>query len=137
MLCTVVLSFGQILKVPAFATENFKEKYPKATHVEWKSNLSSHTADFDLNGVKHHAKFSNKGEWVSTEHEVANADLPSAVKDGLGKSKYAEWTPGKFTAIELPGSQMQYRVQVSKSDIQKKNLLFSSDGRLLKDNITL
>ena len=28
-------------------------------------------------------------------------------------------------------------IQVAKSDIQKKNLLFGSDGRLLKDNITL
>jgi hypothetical protein len=36
-----------------------------------------------------------------------------------------------------PGNITQYGIQVSKSDLQKKNLLFSSDGQLLKDNSTL
>jgi hypothetical protein len=39
--------------------------------------------------------------------------------------------------IALPGDKVQYRIEVGKSDLQKKNLLFNSEGRLLKDKITL
>jgi hypothetical protein len=43
----------------------------------------------------------------------------------------------KYTSfIELPDEVTQYRILVAKNDIQKKNLLFNSDGKLLRENIT-
>jgi hypothetical protein len=61
------------------------------------------------------------------------------VKDGLSKSKYAgaEWEIRDVTVKYLPGNVTQYQIQVAKNDVQKKNLLFSNDGQLLKDNNTL
>ena len=128
---------AQVRKIPAAVTDAFKAKYPNASGVEWKDKLSGFVAAFDNNGGHYDARFSNKGAWENTEQSIAESDLPTAVKDGHAKSKYAEWTIEKSTKIDLPGEKVQYRVQVKKSDLQKKNLLFSSEGRLLKDNITL
>lgn len=143
LLCLSVLTVGtqylqaQVRKIPATATDNFKAKYPHASKVEWKDRLTSFTADFEMNNAKYEAKFSNKGEWVSTETKIEKEAVPSTVMDGYGKSKYADWNIKTIYKIDLPGDTTQYRIQVAKSDIQKKNLLFNSTGRLLKDGATL
>ena len=130
-------SQAQIRKIPAVVTESFKSKYPNASNVEWKDKLTGFVAHFDQGSAKFEAKFSNKGEWQQTEHATTEADLPAAIKDGLAKSKYADWKATEFYTRDLPGNKTQYRISVEKSDLQKKNLLFSSEGQLLKDSMTL
>ena len=130
-------SKAQLRKVPAEVTDALKSKYPEASAVAWKDKITAFSADFELNGEKYEARFSSKGEWQYTENEIAENDLPAEVKDGLSKSKYADWQLRGVYNIDLPDNKLQYRIQVSKSDLQKKNLLFSSEGQLLKDNITL
>lgn len=129
--------FAQIRKVPAAVTEAFKQKYPEAANVEWKDKMTSFVASFDWKDSKYEARFTSKGEWKDTEQEIGSGGLPDAVKDGFAKSKYADWEIGTAYRIELPKDVVQYRVHAVKSDIQKKNLLFNSEGKLLKDNITL
>lgn len=128
---------AQVRKIPAAVTEAFKDKYPNASNVEWKDKLTSFQATFDLDNEKYEAKFNKKGEWQNTENEIEDNDLPQAVSDGRSKSKYADWEIDHMYKIELPNDKVQYRIEVSKSDLQKKNLLFNSEGRLLKDKITL
>lgn len=130
--------FAQIRKVPAAVTEAFKAKYPSASNVEWKDKVTVFMATYELDGKKHEARFTNKGEWKNTETEVGETGLPAAVKDGFAKSKYdSDWDINNGYKIESPGDVTEYRVFIKKSDIQKKNLLFSKEGKLLKDNITL
>ena len=129
---------AQVRKVPATVTEAFRTKYPMALNVEWRDRLSGFTATFDLDNVHYESKFNNKGIWQSTENKVEEKDLVEPVKDGFQKSKYAaEWTIDEIYKIQIPGEKIQYRLQIEKNDIQKKNLLFSSEGRLISDKITL
>ena len=129
--------FAQFRKIPAEVTEALKSKYPDANNVSWKDKISVFVASFNMDNEKYEARFDEKGEWKSTTKEISKDALPKEVKDGWEKSKYADWDLNVVYSIELPDDVMQYRLQVSKSDIQKKNLLFNSDGKLLKDNITL
>lgn len=129
--------FAQLRKVPAAVTEAFKKKYPNAQDVEWKDKMTVFVAGFKEGETEYEARFSNKGEWKSTESEIGVTDVPGEVKDGFSKSKYAEWELDEAYKIQVPGDKVEYRLHIRKSDLQKKNLLFSSDGRLLKDNITL
>jgi len=128
---------AQIRSIPAVTTEAFKAKYPNATNVSWKDNMFAVTAAFEQGGTRYKATYNNKGEWQKTQHSIKQSDLPAAVTDGLKKSKYADWKMGDVTLLELPGDKTQYVVNVVKSDLNKKNLLFSSEGQLLKDSITL
>jgi len=128
---------AQFGSVPGVVTDSFKIKYPNAKTVSWRDNISSFQATFKLDSITYVAKYSKKGEWQNTENKIQASAIPAAVKDGLSKSKYADWRVGTVTARQLPGNKTIYIIFVSKSDINRKNLTFASDGQLLKDNVTL
>ena len=134
---TTTNTFAQIRKIPAEVTNAFQEKYPNAKSVEWRDKLSSFTASFQLDSTTYIAQFSNKGEWENTEEAIDATELPGQVKAGFDKSRYTDWTMGQVTKIELPGDEIQYKIEVAKGDIKKRNLYFNSEGRMLKDKITL
>lgn len=128
---------AQLRKIPASVTKSFKEKYPQAENVEWKDKLTQFAALFESNDVKYDARFDSKGHWIQTEFTIGENELPPSVKDGMEKSKYADWKWEELYKVELPEDSVQYRILAGKSDLQKRNLLFNSAGRLLKDKITL
>jgi hypothetical protein len=131
-------ALAQIRKIPAEVTEAFKEKYPGASQVEWKDKLTNFVAVFQEDGIQYEARFNKKGEWKDTESAIDTDELPEAVNEGYNKSKYAdEWKIEAAYKIVLPNEKVNYRVLARKSDLQKKNILFNSEGRLLKDNMTL
>ena len=129
---------AQFGTIPSSVTEAFKTRYPAATNVEWQSKLSSYTVVFLLDSNKHEARYNKKGIWQETESEVALEELPAEVKDGFDKSKYAtgEWEMEAIHKVEMPDDKTHYRIEVAKSDLQKRNLFFNSKGRLLRDKVT-
>src|SRR5688572_13083254 len=130
-------AFAQIRKIPAEVTNAFQEKYPNATSVEWRDKLSSFTASFQLDSISYIAQFTSKGEWENTEEAIDQSELPEAVTSGFDKSKYTEWNIGQVTKIEMPDDEVQYKIEVTKGDIKKRNLYFNSEGRMMKDKLTL
>src|SRR5688500_5999836 len=130
-------AFAQIRKIPAEVTNAFQEKYPNATSVEWRYKLSSFTATFQLDGTSYIPQFNGTGEWDNTEEAIDQNKLTEAVTNGIDKSKYAEWNIGHVTRIEMPNDEVQYKIEVSKGDIKKRNLYYNSEGRMLKDKLTL
>ncbi|HEY4150501.1 MAG TPA: PepSY-like domain-containing protein [Chitinophagaceae bacterium] len=128
---------AQLRSIPAVVTDSFKVQYPNAANVEWKDKITAFMASFNLNKVKYQARYTTKGAWIQSEHPIALADLPAAVADGLKKSKYADWKVTAYYQLQLPGDKIQYHISVEKSDLNKKNLLFSNEGQLLKDSMTL
>jgi hypothetical protein len=128
---------AQFRQIPGVVTDSFKVKYPDAKAVSWKDNVSSFQATFTLNNEKYQARYNSKGEWQQAEKKIKQEDLPAAVKDGLSKSKYADWKVGTVTQRYLPGDKVEYTIFVSKSDITRRNLTFNSTGQLLKDAITI
>ncbi|HUQ65283.1 MAG TPA: PepSY-like domain-containing protein [Flavitalea sp.] len=130
-------SSAQLRKIPAEVTNAFQEKYPEAKSVEWRDKLSSFTASFQLDSTTYLAQFSNKGEWENTEEAIDESELPEEVKNGFGKSRYTDWNMGRVTKIQLPNDELQYRLEVAKGDIKKRNLFFNEEGRMLKDKLTL
>lgn len=132
-----VIADAQIRKIPAEVTGAFAQRYPHAEKVEWKDKLQYFEASFELNGSQISADFSSKGEWQGSERTMNFDDLPSEVKDGFSKSKYTDWSKKTVAEVQELGKPLQYKISVSKNDLQKKNLFFDANGKLLKDNITL
>lgn len=130
---------AQFRSLPGVVTDSFKVRYPAAKDVSWSDKISAFQATFTLGTDHLIARYSKDGQWQGASKEIAKDALPPAVKDGLSKSKYAgaEWEIRAVTVKYLPGNVTQYQVLVAKNDIQKKNLLFSADGRLLEDRNTL
>jgi hypothetical protein len=42
---------AQFRKVPVEVTNSFKQKYADAANVSWKSGLTTHKANYELNGI--------------------------------------------------------------------------------------
>lgn len=128
---------AQIRKIPASVTEALVQKYPKAEKVEWSDKVSYFLAAFESKGDVYTAKFDSKGEWLGSQKVIEENDLPKAVNNGFEKSKYAEWEVKEVYRLYLPGDETQYRILVRKSDLEKRNLIFSEEGKLMKDGMTL
>jgi hypothetical protein len=128
---------AQFRSIPGVVTDSFKAKYPSASAVKWADKVTAFQATFTLDGETLQARYNSKGEWQQSQKNITEDKLPAAVKDGLSKSKYADWKIEKLLARYLPGNKTQYGLSVSNGSITKKNLLFSSEGQLLKDNTTL
>ncbi len=120
-------------------TDSFKAKYPSATQVSWSDKLELLAGQLLLGSDALTAKFKNTGEWQSAMKRIAQTSLPAEVQDGFSKSLYADgdWRVSTVEVLYLPGDVTQYAVQVEKSQFQKKNLLFNSNGRLIKENAAL
>lgn len=131
------LSYAQVRKIPSEVTEAFKEKYPEAAKVEWRDKLSTFSAVFELDNIQYEARFNSKGEWQFTQNEIEESDLPEVVKDSYSKSKYADWEMKSVYKIELADGTTQYRIETELNELRKKNLVFNSEGRMLKDRITI
>ena len=128
---------AQIRKIPSAVTEAFKTKYSAASNVEWKDRITSFSAVFEANGKKQEAFFDSDGEWKYTYIDIEDTEIPEAVTEGLDKSKYDEWDVERVQKIEKNDNTTEYRIIVKKGDIRKKSLLFTSDGKLRKDNYKL
>jgi Putative beta-lactamase-inhibitor-like, PepSY-like len=130
---------AQLRSLPSVVTDSFKVKYPSATQVSWSDKLGYWQASFYLGPDALTAKFKNTGEWQSALKTIAQTSLPAEVQDGWSKSLYAdgEWNVATVQVLYLPGNVTQYAIQIEKSSLQKKNLLFNSNGRLIKENAAL
>lgn len=128
---------AQIRRIPAVVTDAFKYKYRNAESVEWKDKLSHFVVFFHLDGEKYEASFRNDGTWTSSQREITREDLPEDVLEGLDKSKYADWEITQFFQVLQPNDKTEYRLLVSKSDLNKRDLTFSDKGRLVRDKLTL
>jgi hypothetical protein len=128
---------AQIRKIPAEVTEAFATRYPHATKVEWRDKLHYFEVSFVLNSTSISANFSSRGEWQSSERKLNFDDLSGDVMDGFRKSKYAEWEKKSVYEVQELGKPLQYRINIQKSGIKKKNLYFDVNGRLLRDAIVL
>lgn len=137
MLMTGLSVHAQFRSIPGIVTDSFKVKYPTATEVKWSDKVTNFQAVFTLDNEKYTAKYSSKGEWQSSVKNITEDKLPAVVKDGLSKSKYADWKVGTVAIKYLPAGKVQYGIAVSKGDFNKKNLTFSSEGQLLSDSRTL
>lgn len=137
LLFTTATVQAQFRSIPGVVTDSFKVRYPAATAVSWEDKISSFQATFTLNNEKYQAKYKTDGGWISSDKKIKQDVLPAAVKDGLSKSKYADWKVGTITQRYFPGDSVNYIIFVAKSDLNRKNLTFSTSGQLLKDNTTL
>jgi hypothetical protein len=130
-------SFAQIREIPKEVRENFAQQYPVATDVDFNDELFHVNVRFTLDGEKMNAEYNNKGIWRNTEKKWSYDKLPDAVKDGFGKSKYADREVKETIMIYYPGNIIQYRLKTEKSAVEKKYLYFNPEGRLLRESITI
>jgi len=146
VLCLAIAVFvtlaasAQLGKIPVAVTAAFAKQYTTAKQVSYNDNLSDYSVSFLLDSNKMIAHYNSKGVWKGSEKEVAFEQLSAEVKEGFAKSKFADWKASGATILyltEKQGGGEQYRIRVTKGDIQRKYLYFNRTGRLVRDAITI
>lgn len=130
-------SNAQIRELPAAVEDAFTQQYPDADSAKYDDKLVYVLVHFNQRDSLSTARYTSKGIWQWTETAVAFSSLPEEVQLGFNKSKYVGWQLDHVFLVDLPGNVSQYKLQVEKSAVQKRNLIFNTRGRLVSDNITM
>ena len=130
-------SFAQIREIPKEVRENFSRQYPLASDIDFDDDLLDVNVRFTLDNEKMKAAYSNKGVWKYTEKKMTFEQLPDVVKEGFAKSRYADREVSETVTVYYPGGLIQYRLKTEKSAIEKKYLYYNTEGRLVRESITI
>lgn len=128
---------AQIREIPSAVTESFSAKYPSAKKIAWKDNLLSFEASFIMDKLSCVSKFNNKGEWLETDKKLSFDNLNEAIKDGFRKSKYTSWEIRGAMEIQQNDKELEYRILIKKSSLQKMYLFYNKLGQLQREQSTL
>lgn len=130
-------SHSQVTSIPEQAKENFFKQYPDAKNVQWENDVVNVNARFEQDSNKMNAEYSNKGIWKRTMKDWTYDKLIMDVKEGFTKSKYAGMQVLDVKMLYLPGYVIQYRVKVSKNNVENKFLFFNTEGRLIRTTVAM
>ncbi len=128
---------AQVTSIPEQAKENFFKQYPDAVNVQWSNDVVNVNARFEQDSNQMNAEYNNSGIWKRTLKDWTFDQLPQDVKDGFEKSKYAGKQVLDVKVLYLPGYVIQYRLKVSKNNVENKFLYFNPAGRMLRSSIAI
>jgi hypothetical protein len=139
-LMIVVLTSGAILckaqssLPPTAVTAAFAKLFPDAQKASWNEKINNYTVFFLIKDRKCEAKFDKEGSWMSTEQALPLDSLPRQINDAFNHSSYADWHLAASYDLSSPGVPIQYHLVITKSDLGRRILFFSNDGKLLADH---
>ena len=137
LLCCSSMVQAQVTTVPDQAKENFFKQYPDAKNIQWQNDVLNVNVRFEQDTNKMYAEYNNKGIWKWTLKDYDYELIPADVKEGLSKSKYAGRQVLETKVMYLPGYVIQYRLKVEKSNLEKKYLFFTTQGKLVRSTVAL
>lgn len=77
---------------PSATVNDFDNRYPTATHVEWEKKKGRAVAEFELAGEDCEAWYTLGGEWIMTRFDIRYSELPEAVRSSFEQG-YGTQTP--------------------------------------------
>lgn len=139
---------GASEKVNENSILSLKTKYPEAYDINWKSKINYDIASFKLPALKSKLKallraegstdmeawFTHKdGSWRMTkEKEIHFSQLPQAVKNAFGASKFKDWKIDEILCIHRDGGETLYVIEVEKGK-HEMDLYYTKEGILIKE----
>jgi uncharacterized membrane protein YkoI len=129
-------AFAQTNETKKKAEATFTKMFPSATEVKWdKENATDWEAEFKMNGKEYSAIFTVEGTWKETEHELAQNEIPKAVKATLAKdfsdykieeAEFSETKDGALYEFELEKGKIVMEIAINregkvvKKEVQKE-----------------
>jgi hypothetical protein len=125
---------AQTSQPPSATAHLFTKMFPNATKVDWKEKTNNYTAFFNVNDQKCEAKFAKTGGWLSTEETIPLDSLPLPVQNAFKSSQYGDWNETSAYCIRSADGTSQYHLVLTKSNMGRKILFYSQEGKLLADH---
>jgi uncharacterized membrane protein YkoI len=117
-------------EVPAAVKKTFEKKFSNATDAKYVDSKKYYQVTFKSNGDSMSANFNSKGEWIKTETQISNSDLPNKVNAAVA-AKFAGFTVTGISQTDTPDKKLIYNV-ILKKDAECYLVRFSPGGDVLK-----
>jgi hypothetical protein len=119
------------VEVPAAVKSAFEAKYPKAEKVNWGiEKPGEFEAEFVLSGIESSAVFDSKGQFMESETEIKESELPQVIKTTIAKD-FAGYKIGDVAKSTDAKGVTTYELEASKGK-DKYEITFDAHGKLLK-----
>lgn len=116
--------------VPAVVKGYVAENYPRILPVEWDydNQTDIYTAHFKIDGAEYELDLSPKGELISSEIEIATAQIPASVRADIGR-QYPGFkiTDAKKRTLR---ETVTYEVEIEGNN-SDRTLIYSESGSLI------
>jgi hypothetical protein len=117
-------------EVPAPIKQAFAKKFPAATSVKYEMLKNDHEVTFNDKGVEMAADYNSSGEWLETETEIKESDLPKEVIASVAKN-FAGYKISEVVKVETKNKGLIYQIDL-KIDKVGFEARFSPKGNVLK-----
>ncbi|WP_268036196.1 PepSY-like domain-containing protein [Algoriphagus sp. PAP.12] len=117
-------------EVPMTVKEAFGSRFPEAKNVEWgRENEEEWEAEFSLEGHEYSSNFSNSGDWLETETEVAIDEIPADIINLLNQ-EFTDYDLEFSERVESPeGIAYEFGIEVDEDEYE---VLIDSRGKIEK-----
>lgn len=113
-------------QVPQVVRSAFATRFPAAEKVNWElEDPKTYEAEFILAGMKTSANFDATGEWQETEHGIAEAALPEAVRKTVN-NRYPGQRPTGCEERDTPAGRF-YEAEVKEGG-KTVEVMLKADG---------
>lgn len=72
-------------QVPSIVRNTFKNRFSKATDVEWKFIKNAYEVSFEMNNVDHDALLDSSGNLVKYKYEIDKTRIPNSIKSFMAQ----------------------------------------------------
>jgi len=130
-----VISFAQDIRaneVPSVVLNTFKQKFPKATDVEWELENKLYKVEFEISRKDHEAWISSEGSVVKHKQDLKATDLPKAVTASIA-ANYKGFRIDDVDKIET-GANTLYKVEL-KTSSQEQDVFFDQNGKVVEGDV--
>lgn len=129
MLLLTLTGFAQDIpagEVPSVVMNVFKQKFQKATNIEWERKGELYKVEFEISRKDHSLWINELGNVVKHKQDIRNADLPAAVKIAIAQD-YKTYRIDEVEKLENGGETI-YKVELKKGS-EDVDVFFDQRGK--------
>ncbi|WP_027077492.1 PepSY-like domain-containing protein [Maribacter antarcticus] len=106
---------------------------PLARNIEWSLKKDLYRLHYTLNNHNYTSYFDKDGNWLETESEIDESDLPIAISNTLTE-KLNDYSIIDIELVKTVDTKILYEIDLKKGD-KIYDILFNESGKILRKKI--
>jgi Putative beta-lactamase-inhibitor-like, PepSY-like len=112
-------------------TTTLTTMFPTASFVEWEKERNYIKAEFLHEGAETEVRFSTNEEWLQTEIDLQQNQIPAPVVAAIAQSEFANWQYEDAHHLQQLNADPRFVIEMENAN-KDVDLHFSAEGELLQ-----
>lgn len=122
---------NKAIDMPLVIQKALKEKYPKATVLDFEKENNGSEVDIQERGTRKEVFFDTNGKWLYTKWDIHPEKVPVVIMDELVSSIYKQYKVKEVNVIEKPtGTFYVFDLKHHNNEVK---ITFNSMGQVLEE----